>query len=155
MIIVAVRHSDTRLFGRLVTAVRGGDQSHTECGVPVSGTPLTWCVSASWVDHGVRGKTIDLTDGTKWRVYRWEEPHHDLAQWLEVHKGWGYDWLGVLGFLWRPIGHFLKLMFCSEASASILGFPEPHLYDPRTLESVVAKLGTRVMFKSGAWVDSF
>ena len=155
MILVAIRHSDTCLFGKLITAVRGGDQSHTECGIPDVVGPLTWCVSASWQDHGVRSKMIDLTDVDKWRVYRWTLPHDDLAQWLEAHKGWGYDWLGVLGFLWRPLGHFLRLVFCSEASASILGFEEPHLYDPRTLESVVERLGTRVIFKAGAWTDSF
>jgi hypothetical protein len=31
--------------------------------------------------------------------------------------------------------------------------PEPELYDPRNLESVVARFGTRVYYKNGTWVS--
>jgi hypothetical protein len=153
VIYIAIRHNEPRLFGWLVRFARGGDQSHTEAAVEVPGQREHWCVSSSYMDGGVRGKMIDITDPRKWRVYRWDLPHWNLADWLEAHKGWGYDILGLLGMLWRPFGHALNKMFCSEADASMIYLPEAELYDPRTLESVVASMGTRVYYKNGTWVS--
>ena len=152
MLLIAIRHSDPQPFARLVTFVCGGDQSHTEAAIPFTGQPHCWCVSSSWMDGGVRDKFIDLSDLAKWRVYLWSHPHANLRDSLEKYKGWKYDHLGLLGILWRPIGHALHRLFCSEFNAMHLQLKEPHLYDPRGLESVVASLGTRVVYKDGTWV---
>ena len=151
MIYLAFRINEPRIFGWLVRLMRGGDQSHTEAAVHIEGDPRHWCISASYMDGGVRSKWIDITDPRKWRVYRWDHDHQEPAQWLEDHKGWGYDILGLLGMLWRPFGHVHHKMFCSEANADMIDLPEPELYDPRTLESVVAALGTQVYWVGGAW----
>ncbi len=71
MLLIAFRHSDQRLFARLVTFCRGGDSAHVEAAMPSDDAQLSTCVSASFLDHGVRGKLIDITDAGKWRVYRW------------------------------------------------------------------------------------
>lgn len=152
---VAFRHSDRRLFARLVCLVRGGDTAHCETAMGAHDMPAAWCVSASWLDGGVRGKTIDLSDAAKWRVYRLnDDAHVDLRRWLLLHDNWGYDLLGLLGILWRPIGHSRRRMFCSEACADLLQLPEPELYDPRTLESVVRRLGQRVQWSGNTWTES-
>jgi len=152
MTLIAFRHSDTRLFSRLVTLLRGGDSAHVESAIPSPDGRLSLCVSSSFLDGGVRGKVIDLTDPHKWRVYLWSHPHANLRDSLEKYKGWKYDHLGLLGILWRPVGHALHRLFCSEFNAMHLQLKEPHLYDPRGLESVVASLGTRVVYKDGTWV---
>lgn len=151
---IAIRHNEPRLFGWLVRLLRGGDQSHTEAAVEVPGQREHWCVSSSYMDGGVRGKMIDITDPRKWRVYRWDKDHADAGKWLEEYDGWKYDVLGLLGLLWRPFGHAKKRMFCSEANASMIYLPEPELYDPRTLESVVAGLGKRVFWINDQWVEA-
>ena len=52
---------------------------------------------------------------------------------------------GVLGtILLPPIGHARMAKFCTEAAADIVGLPEPHLFDLRTFEAVVARFGRRI-----------
>lgn len=49
------------------------------------------------------------------------------------HKGFCYDWLGLLVFVlpWR-LGN-LDRYFCSEAIAAALGFNKPYQYSPQLL----------------------
>lgn len=143
MILVAFRHSDRRLFARVVCALRGGDSAHCESAIPTG--DVAWCVSSSFLDGGVRGKLIDIRDPAKWRVYRVPDGQHlHLDTWLGEHDGDGYDVLGLLGILFRPFGQSRRRRFCSEAVAEHLLLRTPELYDPRTLESVVASLHPRV-----------
>ncbi len=132
MILIAFRHSDTRIFARGVTLLRGGDSAHVEAAVPVQGVHL--CVSASFLDGGVRGKVIDINDPAKWRVYRWTGPHIDPLVWLQANDGAHYDLRGLLGILAPPVGHSRSKRFCSEAVAEMLMLPYPETYDLVQLE---------------------
>lgn len=142
MIRVAFRYDDKRIFARLVCLVQGGDSAHCEAAWYWEGEAHK-CVSASWVDGGVRGKEIVMPP-EKWRIY--EMPiKSDLAlQWLVVNKGMPYDFLGLLGFFIRRISGIRKAWFCSEAVADMIGLPDPHRYDLALLESVCQRFGTRV-----------
>lgn len=137
MIKIAFRYGDTRLFSRLVCWWSGGDSAHCEV-VTSRGA----CISASWLDGGVREKTMPLPP-EKWRIYEIDAAL-DPAGWLELNRGAGYDWLGLLSFViarWRVS---TTRWFCSEVAAHILGLPEPARYDLVTLESVCARYGRRV-----------
>ncbi|MCE2658304.1 MAG: hypothetical protein LW854_08650 [Rubrivivax sp.] len=135
MILIAFRHSDTRPFARVVTLLRGGDSAHCEVAIPVQGVHL--CVSASWLDGGVRGKVIDISSADKWRVYRWTGPHIDPIDWLKSNKKARYDRRGLLGILLPPVGHNPGKKFCSEAAAEMLMLPYPATYDLGQLERFV------------------
>jgi hypothetical protein len=151
MILVAFRHNDTRIFARAVTRLRGGDSAHVESAIPMGA--LSLCVSASFIDGGVRGKMIDLRDPAKWRVYRWGGPHLDLLQWLEDHEDAQYDLRGLLGILAPPIGHDRNKRFCSEAVAEHLRLNYPDTYDLLRLERHVAERAPLVEWIVGQWVD--
>lgn len=138
---IAFRRDDPRLFARVVCLLRGGDSAHCEAAHAWDGA-LHECVSASWLDGGVRGKAIDMP-AEKWRIYEVPAAIHP-AEYLRVHDGDGYDVLGLLGILWPRLGHSARRRFCSEACAEMLGLPMPHLFDLRTLESVCAFIGRRV-----------
>lgn len=138
---VAFRYGDTRLFAWLVCLLRGGDSAHCEVAYPWHGDMYA-CVSASFLDGGLRAKAMTLPP-TKWRVYEIEAPVHPV-DWLDQHQGKGYDILGLLGIVLPPLGHSRRRWFCSEAAADMLGLREPHIYDLRTLESVCARFGKRV-----------
>jgi hypothetical protein len=141
MIRVAFRYDDPRIFSRLVTLVRGGDSAHCEAAWDWTGT-VHRCVSSSFLDGGVRNKTINLSP-SKWRVY--ELPaRQDPVTWGAAHAGRGYDVLGLLGIVWPVVGHSSHRWFCSEAVADILGLQRPQLFDLRSLESVCALIGRRV-----------
>ena len=136
MILIAFRHSNTRIFARTVTTLRGGDSAHVEAAVPlnVDGRAMHLCVSASFVDGGVRGKVIDIGNPDKWRVYRWTGRHLDPLVWLREHDKAQYDLRGLIGILAPPVGHDRTKRFCSEAVAEMLLLPDPHTYDLVALE---------------------
>lgn len=142
MIRVCFRYGDHRAFARLVCAWRGGDSAHCE-------VAFDWraqahdCVSASWLDGGVRIKTIDLP-ADKWRIYEMPADRNRALAWAAQHAGERYDTLGLLGFVMRRIKGWRRAWFCSEVAADVMYLPEPYLYDLRALESVCGRYGTRV-----------
>lgn len=141
MIRIAFRFNDKRLFSRLVCLLRGGDSAHCEVAWRWDGYQHE-CVSASWLDGGVRAKDINLAP-EKWRIYEIDAVV-DPRVWLVAHGGKGYDVLGLLGIVLPALGHSRRRWFCSEAAADILGLPEPHIFDLRTLEAACARFGKRV-----------
>lgn len=143
MIRVCFRYGDKRLFARVVGWWQGHDSAH--CEVSYEWTQLYHdCVSASFVDGGVRGKIIAMP-AEKWRIYEVDRVTKTAVKsWLAENDGKGYDVLGLAGFVWRPIKGWLKKKFCSECGAEILGLPDPWRYDVATLESVCARFGRRV-----------
>lgn len=143
MIRVAFRYNDTRLFPRLVTLLRGGDSAHCEAANRWRGQYHT-CTSASFMDGGVRQKTIELT-ADKWRIYEITDVSKlEIEEWFQANKDKKYDVVGLLGFVWRRITGSKNKLFCSEAVAEMIGLDNPHLYDLMLLESVCARLGRRV-----------
>lgn len=143
MIRVAFRHGDRRLFARLVCLWRGGDSAHCEVAHAWDADGQHLCVSASWLDGGVRGKRIAMP-ADKWRIYALAGNPLQVQQWLAEHQGQRYDALGLLGFVVPRIKGWVNAWFCSEVAAALLRLPEPRLFDLRTLESVCARYGERV-----------
>lgn len=141
MIRVAFRYGDRRIFSRLVCFVRGGDTAHCEVSDDWTGGDHS-CVSSSWVDGGVRRKIINLTRD-KWRVYQIPGDPSVVSAWMRVHGSDGYGVFRLLRFVLN-----LRINWggpvCSTAAADIMGISEPYLFDPRTLEAVCDRLGTRV-----------
>ena len=143
MIRVAFRYNDKRFFARAVTWLRGGDSAHCEAVSKWRGDFNT-CTSASFMDDGVRQKQMPLP-ADKWRIYEIEGiDAKDVDEWFKKHRGKKYDVLGLVGFIWRRVEGSVRRFFCSEVVADIMGLPEPHLYDLRTLESVCARFGRRI-----------
>lgn len=141
MIRIAFRYADRRLASRLICAWRGGDSAHCEVACAWAGERHE-CVSASFVDRGVRGKAISMP-ASKWRIYEGDGDPVAVLQWLAEHDGEGYGWLKLLRFF---IGLRIRIggPICSEVCAHFMGLPEPWLFDPRALESVCASRMRRV-----------
>ena len=142
MIQIAFRYGDTRLFSRLVCWWRGGDSAHCEVIAETLSDGRCRCISASWVDGGVRQKTMFLMP-QRWRIY---EVEHliDPDRWLDAHQGDRYDLVGLLSFVIARFRHSRWRWFCSEVAAHIMGLTAPHRYDLVLLESVCARYGRRV-----------
>lgn len=143
---IAFRFGDRRWFASLVCALRGGDSAH--CEMSVLRDRLTrevehHCISASFLDDGVRFKTMPLPV-EKWRIYEMPQDSTSAIEWLREHDGDKYDWLGLLGFMARWIRGRSNRRFCSEAAAEVLGLPDPFRYDLALLESVCSRFGRRV-----------
>lgn len=138
---IAFRYDDRRIFARLVCLLRGGDSAHCEVAWKWSGYQHE-CISASWLDGGVRQKSLRLAP-EKWRIYEVEAATLP-GDWFREHAGAKYDVLGLLGILFAPAGHSFQRWFCSEVAADILGLTEPNQFDLRALESICARFGKRV-----------
>lgn len=139
---IAFRYGDRRWFARLVCAVQGGDSAHCEMSV-YRDRDQHHCISASFVDGGVRFKVMPLP-ADRWRIYEMPQDSTGVIEWLRAHDGDGYDYLGLLGFIVRRIKGSMDRSFCTEAAAEGLGLPDPWRFDLALLESVCARFGRRV-----------
>ena len=137
MLQVAFYCGRTRLFDRAVQWWTRGRYSHCELVTGPAPDGAHWCISASMLDGGVRIKAITLHPD-RWHLV--PVPWCDCLQasrWLQAHAGQGYDFLGLLGFVWRPQAGRGRRWFCSEAVGAALGLPDPWRFDPSALHAVV------------------
>lgn len=118
MIRLCFRYNDTRLFARALCFFRGGDSAHVEVAHRWVGDVYD-CVSASWLDGGVRGKLITMPV-SKWRVYEVPGSPDEVRRWLKEHDGEG----------------FTKMKHCCEVAADLLLMRAPHRWKPYEMESV-------------------
>jgi hypothetical protein len=132
---VAFRHNDRRLFARLVCLVRGGDSAHVEA-VARMVADQGECISASFVDRGVRSKIITL-DPAKWRIYQTDLPPERARGWLARNDHKGYGWLRLVRFLFPFFRPNVGGPICTIAVGEILGLPDAECHDLRSLESAV------------------
>jgi hypothetical protein len=93
--------------------------------------------SSSFIDGGVRFKTIDYDDKNWDFLQLKQENETKVMQWFVDHENQKYDVLNLFGFIWRRKDGFDKKWTCSEACASALGLKEPWRYDPNSLYSVL------------------
>lgn len=120
------------IYNRLVRWWTRSPYSHVELVFP-SGQ----AASASYMDGGVRLKSIDF-DPALWDFV--ELPAQlapAAARWFAAHLGDGYDLLGNLHFVVAPVGDEKDRWFCSEAVAAALGMPDPARFDPGTLHAAL------------------
>lgn len=115
------------LFNILVRWWLAGKYSHCEL-VFSDGV----CASSSFLDHGVRFKTIEFSPD-KWDMFN-IEGNEDLARkWFLAHVGDKYDVWGLIGFIIRPIKGYKNKWICSEAILEALGYEDSWRFDPCVL----------------------
>ena len=126
-----------RLFNRLTAWWLKGPYSHVELILDTDKNGLAICASSSMMDGGVRVKHMRL-DPDHWDLVPVSGSADAAWEWLRKHEGAGYDYLGLLGFIARAIGHNPGRFVCSEAVAEMLGIPDGWRFDPCSLCAVVS-----------------
>lgn len=121
-----------RAMDRAIQFWTRGNYSHCEIITANNPDGSVTCWSSSIRDGGVREKTMVLNP-ENWDIVEVDGDLPSILVWFEAHRGWKYDWLGLLGFLFRPITGSKNRLFCSEAVAASLGMFEPWRFDPNTL----------------------
>ena len=129
---IAFYKGRTRLFNRLVSWYLRGQYSHCELILGRTAEGLAVCASSSFLDGGVRVKTLDLHPD-RWDVVDVDGDAHAARAWVIDHEEDRYDVLGLLGFVWRRSPDSQRRWFCSEAVAAMLGHIDPWRADPCTL----------------------
>ena len=130
---LALYKGRTRLFNRLVSWWLGSPYSHAEI-VFSDGM----CGSSSGSDGGVRLKQFFL-DPLKWDVIDIEGDELGARNWFSVYSGQKYDYLGLLGFVWRRGTQDKGRWFCFEACAAALGSNVAHEMTAELLKDVYGK----------------
>lgn len=123
------------VYNRVVRARGRGKYSHVELcftdGV---------CASASWMDGGVRFKTMELGDDN-WDFIElpieWEPA---ARQWFKDHEGKAYDFWGNLHLAFGFVADSPDNYFCSEAAGAALSITEPWRLEPNALFVVIKRL---------------
>lgn len=115
-----------------------GTYSHVEAVLVDNGDGTFECASSvPWT--GVRIASIPLPHD-EWDVLEIAADVDTVRGWFQAHAGAGYDWLGVFGFVMRPVGTEPGRYFCSEAIATALGIRESWRLDPNGFADFVAAL---------------
>lgn len=128
MMYVAFYKGRTRAFDRAVQWWESGPYSHCELVLADTGNGAHLCASSSMMDGGVRVKEIALAP-ERWDLLPVPWANADKAlDWLDLHDGCGYDYLGLAGFVWRPYHGEAARYWCSEAVAAMLGLDDPWRY---------------------------
>ena len=127
-----------RLFNKLTAWWLAGSYSHTELVLGYDRAGQAICASSSMMDGGVRVKHMHL-DPNHWDVLEVGGNEGTAWTWLERHLCAGYDYLGLLGFIARALGHSQGRFVCSEAVAAMLGFPDPWRFDPCSLHAALSR----------------
>lgn len=135
---VCFRYGDYRIASRLICFVRGGDAAHCEAAYHWDGVNHD-CVSSSFADRGVRPKMIPMP-ASKWRIYEVPGDPRRILQWLAKNDHRGYGYLRLLRFLFAPARWRVGGPLCGQAVPEAIGWPDPWLYDPRTLEAACKML---------------
>jgi len=123
------------LVDRMIRWWQRGLYSHVEAVLAETGDGTFECAS-SVRGAGVRIAAVALA-ANEWDVLDMPADVDAVRAWFTKHAGLRYDYLGILGFVVRPVGGEPRHYFCSEAIATALGLAEPFRLDPNALADLV------------------
>ncbi len=129
---VAFYRGRKRLFNRLTAWWLAGPYSHVELVLGYDQAGQAICASSSMMDGGVRVRHMTLNP-EHWDIVPVSGSADAAWAWLNKYKGAGYDYLGLLGFVARVLGHDKLRFVCSEAVAEMLGMSDGWRFDPCSL----------------------
>lgn len=130
------------IFNVLVRWWTKGPYSHCELILEEYPDGTVLCGSSSQLEGGVRLKRMAL-DPERWDVLTAPLGNRETALgWFKQHQGAGYDYLGLLGFLARPVTGHQRRWFCSEAVGAALGLAESWRFCPNTLAALCERADT-------------
>jgi hypothetical protein len=140
MVKIAFYRGKNRWYSGLIRWWTRGPYSHTEVIVRSNGESHL-CYSADLPDKGVRGKwrVLDVAD---WDIIEIDADPIAVEKWYLDREHCGYDILGLIGFVLRPVGQKQDKYFCSEANAASLGIKEAWRFDPNSFKPIIDHLSS-------------
>ena len=137
-----------RLFNRITSWWLRGKYSHVELVLGKDEAGQAICASSSMLDGGVRVKHMTLHPDHWDLVPVFGNPQQAWS-WLKEHEKAKYDYLGLLGFIARAIGHSPSRFVCSEAVAEMIGMQDGWRFDPCSLHAAVLFVNHTNSIKEG------
>jgi len=125
------------IFDKLIGWWESGVYAHVEAILSYDEQTQLYTVVSSVPGTGIR-KTQMVLPADTWDIVESPGNEASVEAWFDARLGSGYDWLGILGFIVRPIKGFpTNLWFCSESVLESLGFEEPWRFDPNACSDVL------------------
>lgn len=125
---LALYKGGTRCISKIIRFWTKSEYSHCEI-VFTDGI----CGTSSDLDGGVVLRYIEL-DPHRWDLIELKGFDEAYARtWFEKQKGRKYDYLGLLGFVIRPITGSVGRVGCAHAVMAALGYKEAWRFDPGML----------------------
>ncbi len=136
MIYLAAYKGKTRFFDRFIQFWTNSKYSH--CELVVNGV----CYSSSYLDGGVRAKSINYNDSAKWDLYVVEWADADtILGYYERTKEYKYSVFDLIFTqLFKSVLDDTNAMYCSAWCAGALGLSKPNLYNPDDLISLIVDI---------------
>jgi len=131
---IALYKGKQHLFNKAVAWWTRGPYSHVELILDDNVS-----VSSSFRDGGVRYKQINYSNTENWDFIEIGPEPEGLRAKIDEILDQKYDWMGLIGFVFRRVGDDRKKLFCSESVMYLLGYSEPWRFDPNTLTAVFRK----------------
>lgn len=135
---IAFYKSKSHPFNRFVSWWDRGPYSHCELVGEDLGDNTFMCYSSSARDGGVRKKKIKL-DVNKWDVVEVDGDFEFAMTWFNKYEGCGYDYLGLVGFLFRIVEGQKSRFVCSESICEMLGYKDGWRFSPNAVAASVKR----------------
>lgn len=134
---IAFYKASGSLFDKVIRFWENGPFSH--CEVILSGPDVSgnFEIASSEPGVGVRITTKPLPS-SDWEILEVEGDIDQVRAWFKQHDGAAYDYVGILGFVFRPVPQGKRKFFCSEAIGRALGIIDAWRYDPNALYSTLS-----------------
>jgi hypothetical protein len=137
---VAFKKVPTSIYDRIIGWWTTGKYVHCELILAEYGDDHYLCAS-SIAGQGVRTETLTLPP-SNWDFVEVNVDEAKAEQWFHQHDGEGYDYLGLLEFVFPPAKSTPKSKwFCSEAVMAAFGYSEAWRFDPNAMYDVLAFSG--------------
>lgn len=132
------------IFDKLIGWWENGAYAHVEAILSYDAQTQLYTVVSSVPGTGIRQTQMVLPTDT-WDIIESPGDETPVEAWFKPRLGSDYDWLGILGFIFRPIkGEPTKRWFCSESVAESLGIAEAWRFDPNALYDVLVERQTLI-----------
>ncbi|WP_017773858.1 hypothetical protein [Paraburkholderia kururiensis] len=123
------------LFDWIVRAWMRGPYSHVEAVVGMNGDLCH--IASSLPGAGVRIAYNQIMSPKQWDFFDGPGDEATALAWFRQHDGARYNYLGLFGFLLRPVEGEKGAYFCSEACCYAAGISDPWRFDPNALADLV------------------
>jgi len=131
---IALYKGKQHLFNKAVSWWTRGPYSHVEL---ILDDGIS--VSSSFRDGGVRYKNINYSNVDNWDFIEIGPEPTWMRDRISGILGQKYDWMGLIGFVFRRVGDDRNKKFCSETLMYLLMYLEAWRFDPNTLAAVFSK----------------
>jgi hypothetical protein len=126
------------IFDKLIRWWMRGPYAHVEAILEDNGDG-SYTIASSVPGTGVRIATNQTLPERDWDIVDGPGDVAAARAWFEAHNGAAYDYIGLLGFVIRPVvGYVRKKFCCSRACLLSIGFPGSWRFDPNAMYDAVA-----------------